>query len=202
MIKTLFAAAALSIASFAMANAATVTSTNVDNATLSVLSSTSIALPGGAAFTSLPGSPTTVQGSTPVARSPFEALPVFSNISYFNVTANNTAVLELSSLRTSFSFLWGSVDTYNTLRLVNTAANTMIDIISTALGNPDAPTIGRGASYVTVSGFSFDRVEFISTGNSMEFSNIAAVPLPAGGLLLIGALGGLAALRRRKALAA
>ncbi len=31
---------------------------------------------------------------------------------------------------------------------------------------------------------------------------VSAVPLPAGGLLLIGALGGLAALRRRKALAA
>jgi hypothetical protein len=32
--------------------------------------------------------------------------------------------------------------------------------------------------------------------------SVAAVPLPAGGLLLIGAIGGLAALRRRKALAA
>lgn len=31
---------------------------------------------------------------------------------------------------------------------------------------------------------------------------VAAVPLPAGGLLLIGAIGGLAALRRRKAMAA
>lgn len=34
---------------------------------------------------------------------------------------------------------------------------------------------------------------------TVQFSaNVAAVPLPAGGLLLIGALGGLAALRRRK----
>lgn len=35
-------------------------------------------------------------------------------------------------------------------------------------------------------------------GASFDFEVAAAVPLPAGGLLLIGALGGLAALRRRK----
>ena len=36
-------------------------------------------------------------------------------------------------------------------------------------------------------------------GAGFDFEVVAAVPLPAGGLLLIGALGGLAALRRRKA---
>jgi hypothetical protein len=39
-------------------------------------------------------------------------------------------------------------------------------------------------------------------GAEFDFEVVAAVPLPAGGLLLIGALGGLAALRRRKTLAA
>lgn len=39
-----------------------------------------------------------------------------------------------------------------------------------------------------------------SRSGNIQFSvNVAAVPLPAGGLLLIGALGGLAFLRRRKA---
>jgi hypothetical protein len=42
-----------------------------------------------------------------------------------------------------------------------------------------------------------------ATRGSLQISiAVAAVPLPAGGLLLIGAIGGLAALRRRKALAA
>lgn len=39
-------------------------------------------------------------------------------------------------------------------------------------------------------------------GAGFDFDVVAAVPLPAGGLLLIGAIGGLVALRRRKALAA
>lgn len=34
--------------------------------------------------------------------------------------------------------------------------------------------------------------------NATIFANIAAVPLPAGGLMLVGAVGGLAALRRRR----
>lgn len=42
----------------------------------------------------------------------------------------------------------------------------------------------------------------VSYGGFVDSVSISAVPLPAGGLLLIGALGGLAALRRRKALAA
>ncbi len=39
------------------------------------------------------------------------------------------------------------------------------------------------------------------SGNIQVSVNVAAIPLPAGGLLLIGALGGLAVLRRRKAAA-
>lgn len=43
----------------------------------------------------------------------------------------------------------------------------------------------------------------LGTNGSVQISmQVAAVPLPAGGLLLIGAIGGLAVLRRRKALAA
>jgi hypothetical protein len=37
-----------------------------------------------------------------------------------------------------------------------------------------------------------------SVGGLIDNVSIAAVPVPAGGLLLLGALGGLAALRRRK----
>jgi len=43
----------------------------------------------------------------------------------------------------------------------------------------------------------------VGSPGSLQLSvSVAAVPLPAGGLLLIGAIGGLAALRRRKAMAA
>ena len=46
--------------------------------------------------------------------------------------------------------------------------------------------------------------EFLHIGNdafTLASANVAAVPVPAAGFLLIGALGGLAALRRRKTLA-
>jgi hypothetical protein len=48
---------------------------------------------------------------------------------------------------------------------------------------------------------SFRHTERVGGDNHDDFLirvNVAAVPLPAGGLLLIGALGGLAVLRRRK----
>ena len=39
-----------------------------------------------------------------------------------------------------------------------------------------------------------------SLGGLLDDVSISAVPLPAGGLLLLGALGGLAAMRRRKSI--
>ena len=60
-------------------------------------------------------------------------------------------------------------------------------------------------SQVTVTASSaFNSFEMRSSRAAFEYANlqVAAVPLPAGGLLLIGAMGGLAALRRRKAAAA
>ena len=38
----------------------------------------------------------------------------------------------------------------------------------------------------------------LGSSTGVAYGNLAPIPLPAGGLLLVGALGGLAALRRRK----
>jgi len=199
MFKILATTVAFSLAALT-ANAATVTSNVQDAAELAALASTSTFLAGG---TTLSGAVTTF-GSTPsVARSPFDVLPGFGSIGYFNVLGNgaaNVATLTLASVRTSLSFLWGSPDTYNLVTLFN--GENSLNVVLADLFDPNSPVEGSGATFVTISGFSFDRVEFVSTSPAFELSNIAAVPLPAGGLLLIGALGGLAALRRRKALAA
>jgi len=199
MFKILATTVAFSLAALT-ANAATVTSNVQGEAGLAALASTSTFLAGG---TTLSGAVTTF-GSTPsVARSPFDVLPGFESIGYFNVLGNgaaNVATLTLASVRTSLSFLWGSPDTYNTVTLFNGSDSFAVVLANLLL--PNAPAVGSGATFVTISGFSFDRVEFATNLPAFELSNIAAVPLPAGGLLLIGALGGLAALRRRKALAA
>lgn len=84
---------------------------------------------------------------------------------------------------------------------------------------PDSVTITLGSWSTTISNIlSGDDVStivpltFTTTGGALTFQNaggdnigavlssvtLSAVPLPAGGLLLLGALGGIAALRRRK----
>lgn len=63
------------------------------------------------------------------------------------------------------------------------------------------------AEFIVTTAGSYD-LSFVASENSdslgglIDNVSIAAVPVPAGGLLLLGALGGLAALRRRKAIAA
>ena len=53
---------------------------------------------------------------------------------------------------------------------------------------------------MTISGITFDEVTFSSGSNAFEYANLAAVPLPAAGLVMLIALGGAAAAyRRRKA---
>lgn len=67
-----------------------------------------------------------------------------------------------------------------------------------------APTdvLGLGVSRVTttfasVPQYLIVKYDSVVTGGNIDI-RVAAVPLPAGGLLLMGALGGLAALRRRR----
>jgi hypothetical protein len=60
--------------------------------------------------------------------------------------------------------------------------------------------LGQDGSFRCLLGCSDpDRYYDIFTVASINVSDVAAVPLPAAGLLLIGAIGGLAAFRRRKA---
>ena len=198
MLKNLLAVA-FSCFLMSAANAATVTSENPTLAELAVLSSTSIALPDGAAWQT--PAPAIVQGSVANEyRSPYEALNDFGTIEYWNVSGPEH-YLTFDGLRTSLSFLWGSPDAYNFVTLINTINGGPNLIV--ALGNlisPDIPVAGGGASFVSIGGFAFNKVLFSSPTPAFEIGNItAAVPLPAGGVLLLIGLGGLAMLRRRSA---
>lgn len=112
---------------------------------------------------------------------------------YSSVTG--TGSIDLGIDATALSFVWGSPDDYNTLTLLDDGDVVFSYAYPTTIGSniPD--------SLFTVSGVLFDEVVFASGTPAFEFANlsVAAVPLPAAGVLLLGALGALGIARRRKA---
>ncbi len=137
-----------------------------------------------------------VTGSIPgLRRSPFADLTRVYN----SVGLDASATYEFSSLRSSLELVWGSVDTYNFIDFYNGAT-----YLGTFSGTDTGAATGSNRPLnqllATISGFGlFDSVVLTSVGqNAFEHSDVGAVPVPAAGFLLFGALGGLAALRRRR----
>jgi hypothetical protein len=192
MIKAFIAATAISLLSSGAANAATVSQSTTPTAAFDSIVATS-AIGAYAANVSEPG---LVSG---VRRSPWEGTSLDGSV-YSAITGS--ATFALSSLQTAISFVWGSPDGYNSIAFLKDGV--AFDFIT---GSSVTGCCGGNVanSQVTVTASSaFNSFEMRSSQAAFEYANlqVAAVPLPAGGLLLIGAMGGLAALRRRKAAAA
>lgn len=188
ILKTILAGTALSFAA-AVASAATVTvgTTGFTPGTLIAADATT-----GTVFENATGS---VSG---LRADPWAATDFAGTGAYTSVSGGATATYALGSTRTSYDFLWGTPDGYNTLVLllggvaVDSIAGDMTGIVDFA-----DQTTNR---FVTVSSTSaFDGLRFESGANAFEFAAIAPVPLPAAGGLLMLALGGLAMVRRRAA---
>lgn len=103
----------------------------------------------------------------------------------------------------SISLLWGSVDDYNTLRLLDSSNNVLATITgSQVIGNG---TFGSSSRLVTLAltGVTQNvaKLQFSSTSNAFEFDNVAinaAVPEPATWMMLmLGMIGVGFAMRRR-----
>lgn len=167
--------------------------------------------------------PATVNGSsTNVFKSPFdpakanagadvpanETIPGWDKIKYYTVGSPvegsaSPAIMSFSEKQSYLSLLWGSIDTYNAIKFYLNGVLQSTVTGGYLLDNGGKPA-ASGAAFVRIAE-SFDEIHFLSNFDengdiaAFEFSNvIAAVPVPAGGFLLIGALGGLALLRRRK----
>lgn len=120
------------------------------------------------------------------------------------------AVLDLTAVDRvgSLSFLWGSIDQYNLLELLDAADNVLFSINGLELrdgANPQPPAIGdvnRIATFTftdTATQSALSKVRFSSSRNAFEIDNILvrAVPEPATWLMMIlGFLGVGFALRR------
>lgn len=121
-------------------------------------------------------------------------------------SVSGSAEYVFDSLSTYFSLVWGSPDDYNTLTFYDDMGEVDSVLGTEILGFNNGGNVPN--SLVTIiTDFAFNRVVFSSVNGDgspraafewARVTNVAPVPLPAGGLLLLGGLGAIAALRRRK----
>lgn len=142
-----------------------------------------------------------------------DSQPLGGTDGFYSVNAyNGPGTISLAGFGaiSSLSFIWGSVDSYNTLSFLNSVGNTIYSITGTQLlgsganGDQTAPTTNP---LVTFTFTGQDRnVAFMrlgSTGDSFEIDNLAIAPVPepaTWGLMLLGlGLAGAGLRRRRRA---
>lgn len=133
--------------------------------------------------------------------SPFTATGLTAS-NYLLAEPNDPVNFAFTSSQTSFSLLWGSVDTYNSLNLSFTSGTTTTT--TTITGAEVLAAIGSsfkgGSAFVTVSGVGpFTGATATSTTAAFEFVPAGQVPEPASIAILGGGLAGLGMIRRRRA---
>jgi len=127
--------------------------------------------------------------------SPWDSSP-HAGSGYFAVRSGGSATFSGFGQATEISFLWGSVDTYNSIvfNLVGGGTETVFgsDVIISG-----APAGDGAIDTVITTTAAFDSFQFISTDDSFEYANlqVSVVPLPAAlplygaGMAIIGFIG-------------
>lgn len=169
--------------------------------------------PAGASFSSDPLVTPPPGNSDGLYQSPFNFTPLLDTQTYFSVGGVNggngapsPVTLTLGSPVDSFTLLWGSIDSYNTIEFfsgdTSLMAFTGTDIVvEFMLGG--TPINYEQVALLHFSDFGPDgltSIKFSSTQAAFEFALAAPspVPLPASVFLLLGALGGLGFISRRR----
>lgn len=144
------------------------------------------ALPTG--FTLTGSSYLLATGNTPF----ISATPAFSDGSrYLSVQAGGLATLQSAAGYLSVSVFVGSIDTFNTVQVLNTVGAvigtfTGTDFTATANGDQSLPSTNRRVTFFASAAETIGGIRFLSSGNSFEVDNVVfAVPEPATWLLMI-----------------
>ena len=109
-----------------------------------------------------------------------------------------------SSVMKELSFVWGTPGPQNRVEFFLGGISQFAFFGNTVISGNTAQGLSTGGTLsllTKITGLTFDKVVFSAGRPALEFANlatVAVVPVPAAGLMLLGALGGLAALRRRK----
>lgn len=118
--------------------------------------------------------------SSGVAAAPYAEGGVDTN-AYLAAEPNASITLTFSGQQSNFGLLWGSVDTYNTLKFYNGSTIvetvTSADLVVTANGYQG----DGGSAYVNIlftGGETFDKVVATSSSPAFEFDYVSTVPVP------------------------
>lgn len=123
--------------------------------------------------------------------SPWEGT-AFMGAAYTSLWSGGSELFTFGTAQSALKVLWGSPDSYN--------------YITFTLSNGDTETVSgssvtQGYTLITTA-TTFTSATFWSTGTAFEYAAVqgvpAPVPLPAAGLLLVGAVAGLGAVARRR----
>lgn len=138
------------------------------------------------------------------------AQPLGSTGYYYAVgpSTSTTGTIDLSSFGdiTSISFIWGSVDSFNTLQFLDASMNVLAsftgdDIVNPANGNRTEATTNPLVTFdLTGSDIgNFTYLRLMSTSNAFEIDNlrIGAVPEPASWVLMLLGFAGVGLAMRR-----
>ncbi len=146
-------------------------------------------------------------GTTSTGAQPFGSTGGYATV---GPSVGSPGILDLSSFAdiNSISFIWGSVDIYNTLEVLAADGITVLGswtgsaVAAPANGNQGDPDKNplvtltfTGAERGTA-----DRLRFSSTSNAFEFDNVtvAAVPEPTTWMLMLMGMAGIGFSMRRK----
>ena len=205
MFKTFLTIGALTLGSIGFASAATVENGSFEDGQ-SVLTN------GNWGIGSLPGW-TNTSGGIEVQTQPTLGLTPYDGSRYIELDGNSNYTISQSVALTVGNYLLSFA--YSPRVEGGSATNGIGFAIASLSGSITGPDVMNGTSVGawTYLSYAFSVAEegsyllsFSGVGTDESFGgllddvSISAVPLPAGGLLLLGALGGLAAMRRRKSI--